>query len=295
MKPIFITICFGLLATSAAFSGRNDNEALKHPYEGFTQPYRTIQVAAGDSERVVVVHVKDGQSVRKGQPLLDLDTSILEASRKVARSDADATAKIEALRVELGVRKRRLEQFQALEERGHGSPEELTRAQADEQVALFNLKQAEEEREKFRFRLEEIDARIRARKIVSPIDGIVTTVHREVGEFVAISAPDIATVVELSRLRAVFYLPTHDALRLSKGQSIRIHLVETRQTVTGKVELVSQTTEADSGRVLVRILIDNEKRTYRSGLRCLLDQSYFRSNVPIASQAMNPARTGTRR
>lgn len=252
-------------------------QSRRHLLEGFTQPCRTIQLAAGDSGRVAIVNVKDGDSVAKGQLLLQLDTSVLEARRRIAQSDIDATAKINRLKVEHNVRKRRLKQLQALEGQGRGSTEEILRAEADEQVALFNLKEAEEEREKFKLRLKEIEADIAARHVTCPIDGVATDVKREVGEFVSPSDPVVISVVDLSKLRAIFYLPTSTAIALKRGAVVAVHLVETNILVNGKVEFVGQVTEAESGRVQVRVLIDNRERKYRSGLRCVLRNTSDRS------------------
>lgn len=263
----------GLLALILMTQASADEAGLvsrRHAFEGFTQPYRTIQLAAGDNGRVTVVNVKDGDTVKKGQLLLQLDTSVLEARRRIAQADVDASAKINRLQVEHEVQKRRLEQLKALEGQGRGSSEEILRGQADEQVALFNLKEAEEEKEKYKLRLKEIEADIAARHVTCPIDGIVTDVKREIGEFVSPSDPVVASVVDLSKLRAIFYLPTTTAIGLKKGDAALMQLVETRTVVEGRIEVVGQVTEAESGRVQVRVLIDNRQRKYRSGLRCVL-------------------------
>lgn len=271
-----LAVCV-LALQSQILAGESDLQSRRHLLEGFTQPYRTIQLAAGDSGRVVIVNVKDGDSVAKGQLLLQLDTSVLEARRQIAQSDIDATAKINRLKVEHDVRKRRLEQLQALEGQGRGSTEEMLRGEADEQVALFNLKEAEEEREKFKLRLKEIEADIAARHVTCPIDGVATDVKREIGEFVSPSDPVVVSVVDLSKLRAIFYLPTSTAIELKQGAAVAIHLVETDTLVNGKIEVVGQVTEAESGRVQVRVLIDNRQRKYRSGLRCVLRNTNDRS------------------
>lgn len=259
------------LPGSSHFLDGSQRRSDRHPFEGFTQPYRIIEVAAGDSGRVAEISVRRGDTVKAGQLLLRLDTTVLETSRQIAVAQAAAVARIKALTVEHSAQQSRLTQIRTLAESDRASTEELRQADADEQIALFNLQGAEEERQQRQLAVEEIKARIAARSIRSPIDGTVTAVIREVGEFVSPAKPEVVTVVDLRQLRASFYLPTLDALRYHKRDLIVVHLHETSQRVTGKVEYVSATTEAESGRVRMDVVIDNRDGKYRSGLRCVLN------------------------
>lgn len=249
-----------------------ERQSDRHPFEGFTQPYRSIDVAVSEAGRVAAVRIKRGDVVKADQLLLQLDSSILEASRQIAEADANSTARIKALTVEHQVQQRRLEQIAALTQTGRSSTEEQMRAEADERVAAFNLQAAAEDQQRKHLALAEIEARIAARSVRSPIDGIVTDVVKDVGEFVSGVEPEVATIVDLTRLRASFFLPTSEAMRLQSGQVLRLMLVETNSRVEGVVEFVGATTAADSGRVRIDVVIDNSKGQNRSGLRCLLDR-----------------------
>ena len=112
---------------------------------------------------------------------------------------------------------------------------------------------------------------------------MVTDVPYETGEFVAASDPRIATIVDLKKLRATFYLPTTEAMTMRVVQSLFIKLTEVRQTAVGIVEYVGVETIADSGRVQVDVLIDNPEYKYRSGLRCQM----VRSSLPPESKYDN--------
>lgn len=252
---------------------QNEREFDRHPYEGFTQPFRIIDVAASEPGRVAEVKIKRGDIVKENQLLLRLDSSILETTRRIAEADAKASARIQALTVEHEVQKRRLEQYQALTDSGRASQEELLRAEADEQVALFTLQAAKEEQVKRQLTLYEIEARIAARSVRSPINGIITDVTKDVGESVSSAEPQIATIVDLRKLRVTFFLPTSGATALQPTNIVGLSFVDSQKTVDAIVEYVGATTEADSGRVRVDVLIDNIKGKYRSGLRCLLDRN----------------------
>lgn len=107
------------------------------------------------------------------------------------------------------------------------------------------------------------------------MDGVITDIHREVGEFVSAVEPQLATLVDLSRLRLSFFLDTQLALPLQEGQAVKMQAVGTDAKLAGTIEYVGPLTQADSGRVRVDVLVDNPTRQYRSGLRCrlLIDES----------------------
>ena len=248
----------------------------RHPLaEAFTEPFVSVEVAASEPGRIRRVHVKRGDRVQAGTLLMELDASVLEASRNVAAQRAGATARVEALRVDYVQKQRRHGTLASLRREGAVSPEELASAEAEMRIAELQVKAAEEELEQARLELTEIEARIEQRRVRAPIAGIVTDVHKEAGEFVAVTEPEVATLVDLSRLRATFYLPTADAVRLRENQAVALEPVgvstERRsEPIAGSVEHIAPLTQADSGRVRVDVVIDNASGEHRSGLRYVL-------------------------
>jgi hypothetical protein len=82
------------------------------------------------------------------------------------------------------------------------------------------------------------------------------------------------TVVQLDPLRVVFSLPTPIAARWSVGSAVALELPESGAKPRGKVEFVAPVTEAESGTVRVKVLIDNAAGAYRCGVRCLLNAEH---------------------
>src|SRR5262249_194932 len=75
------------------------------PYAGFTEPFRRIDVAAAERGTVAKLCVREGERVTKGQPLAILDKEVLEVSRAIATTAADAKGKLESATAERDVRK----------------------------------------------------------------------------------------------------------------------------------------------------------------------------------------------
>lgn len=237
-------------------------------FNGFTKPIREIEVSASDSGRLALVHVKRGDIVQQDQLMIELDTKILEASRRVAAAKSKATAQIDALVVEAKIREERHLKLLRLHEDGAGSIEEVRRSEADATVAALKVDAAREDASLRSLELEEIEARIELRRVRSPLHGIVTDVLKDAGEYVSLQQPHIATVVQLDRLRVTFFVPTFVAVRLEQSQMLQLILPDTQTFCQGEIEYVGTVTKADSGRVRLDVLIDNKNNELRSGVLC---------------------------
>ena len=241
-----------------------------HSLESFIEPYRKLDLAAAEPGRIAAIHVKRGAAVKAGDLLVELDANLLQASRRVAEQRAQSTAKRDALSIEAARKTRRFEALKSLRRGGVGTPEELSEAESEAKVADLRVREAEEELERARLAIEELDAQIEQRRIRAKIDGVVSEIHREEGEFVSVADPKLVTLVDLRRLRVTFFVDTTAALGMREGQAASIELLDSESRVTGVIEHVAPLTQADSGRVRVDVVFENEGRRIRSGVRCRL-------------------------
>jgi RND family efflux transporter MFP subunit len=239
--------------------------------ESFTEPYRRIDISPAEPGIIATIDVREGDSVKPGQQLASLDCEALRISLEIAKASREARGRQQAAVAERDLRRARLEKLEQLRPRGHASGEEVERARADLEVAEANLLAIEEQRRIDELECAKAEALIERRIMRSPIDGVVTRVFRDEREFVTGSNPTVLTVVQLNPLRATFSVPTAQALKLQASQEIKLLFPESQQQVKGKVELVSPVTEAESGTVRVKVLLDNSQNRLRSGVRCELE------------------------
>ena len=239
--------------------------------EGFTEPHQTIQVAAAETGIVQEVRVELGQPVKRGDVLGVLDNDVLRASLEVAQLKTQSTAAIDGAKAEVELKQQKLLALDELNRSGLGSREEYARAKADAQFAQAKLKAAEESLAVDRLEVKRIEAELQRRTVRSPIDGVVTDIHREPGEFVSAVEPKLFTVVRLDRLRVKFYVPTEYAVRVRKGLRVRLLSTTDENPLTGEVDYVSPVTHAESGLVRVDVILTNRDGQLRSGLRLWLD------------------------
>ena len=234
--------------------------------EVFTEPYRVIQVAAAEPGLVATVEVKQGERVEAGAAIATLDRDVLLSTLEVAKLRAKATAARRRAEAELRVRSRHLEKLESLHQRGHASEEEMESAKANVEIAQAALLEVDEQLELAQLQVQEIEAQLQRRTIRSPIRGEVIQLHKDVGEYVAITEPLVATVVQLNKLRVKFYVGTERARRMVPGNQVALSFPDSNQRCVGTVEFVSPTTNADSRTVRIEVAIDNRQGKYRSGV-----------------------------
>lgn len=239
----------------------------------FTEPYRVIELAAAAPGRIDSIHIRRGTLVRKGELLAELEASSLQALRKIADQKANSTARRDAMRVEHQQKLHRLQALQAISREGGGTPEEILDAESDAKIAELNVQAADEELQRARLEVEEIDTRIEQHRVRAKMDGIIIDVHCEEGEYVSSVEPKVATLVDVSRLRVSFFVPTETALSHRVGTQVKVGFAKNDHIANAEVEYVGPLTHSDSGRVRVDVLLDNSKGKFRSGMRCFLKEA----------------------
>lgn len=283
-----ITVCAGLFAgdgnptgesksapATKSLGGSKPSTDSKFPssnldQEAFAEPYRTVLVATTDLGIVREVLVREGDSVEAGQPLVKLDDELAKASLEIAKQNLASRGALNSAEAELRLHSARLAKLEPLARDGFARSDELERARSDKEVAAARVLTAQETLQVRQREFDKIQIELQRRTVKSPIQGVVSKLHREVGEFVAPTDPVLITVVQLDPLRATFSLKPAHASQLSAGLVVQVQFASMEQPVTGEIELVSPVTEARSGTVRVKVRIPNPQRACRSGDRCVL-------------------------
>jgi len=262
-RLVIATIACAAFATVAAPAPANE-------IDGFTEPYRSVDVAATEIGIVAELNVREGDTVRKGQVLATLDNELQKALLAIAQKGVESRGQLESAQAELTLRQHRLEKLEALLTKGHARNDEVERARADVAVAKAHVLSAEEEQAIRKLEHQKIAVQLQRRNVVAPIDGVVTVIHKEEGEYVAPNDPCVLSIVQLDKLRATFSVPSVYAGKLEIGNRAPLRLAADTTSVDGIIEYVAPVTDAESGTVRVKFCVENPGRKYRSGQRCLL-------------------------
>jgi multidrug efflux pump subunit AcrA (membrane-fusion protein) len=106
------------------------------------------------------------------------------------------------------------------------------------------------------------------RTIVAPFDGVIAKLHRKEGEFLSPVRPEVVTLVDIDQLYATFSIPSAAAGTLEVGKTYHVE-IGGQVGVNATLESVGVQTDAESGTVRVKLLIENRDHKLRAGEPCV--------------------------
>ena len=238
--------------------------------DGFTEPYRDIDVAAAEMGRVIRLEVREGDRVVVGQVVARLDDDVINATLDIAQAGMESFGRLEAAEAELRMHQESLEKLKELLKRNHATQREVDRARAQQEMAEARVKATREELRVKALEYARTRSQLEQRQVVSPINGVTTHLYKDEGEFVSPNDPVVIKVVQLDPLLVVFSVPLAEAGKLTAEEPVSVRIESAKQTVQGVVEFVSPTADAQSGTTRVRVRIPNPGESVPSGVTCHL-------------------------
>lgn len=254
--------------------------------EAFTEPYRDISVAASEMGTLSEVRVVEGAIVKQGDILAVMDDDILRASLEVARRSMNAEGLLKSAQADLDMKIQEQEKLRQLRERDHASQQEVDRIQTEIRIAEARLLSVREDLEVKQLESRRIESQLKQRQVIAPMDGVISELSREAGEFVSPSDPTIARLVQLDPLLIVFSVPLSQRNEVEKDQIVELKLGTDQVRAEGIVEYVSPTSDTSNSSVRVKVRLPNSDRQHQSGERAILVMEHTTENTtPSATPA----------
>lgn len=211
---------------------------------GWIRPRRAVDIQADIMGRITELWVEEGDSVKVGQVLLQIDPTEYEAAVARARAGvSEARAREAQARANLLQAERTLARTRAIAERDstlvsqQAIDDAVTQVEVNRalvEAATHGIAQAEAA-------LREAENRLAKTTIRAPIAGVVTRLNVETGETAIVGTMNnpgslLLTISDLSVMEAVVRVDETDLPALSLGDSATIEIdAFARQTFTGIV------------------------------------------------------------
>lgn len=205
---------------------------------GSVQSAVTAQIAAQTMGTVQAVLVREGDAVRRGQLLVQIDDRELAARsnaaqsavREAAAAGEEAARALAAAQAHADVAKKTYDRFTFLREQKSVSPQEFDEVEARYRAAAAALEQARARQQQVQAMAERAQSEARAAgalaaytRVTSPLDGVVVRRYVEPG---AMALPGVPLLVleETSRYRLQVTVDAAAGATLRRGSKARVEL-----------------------------------------------------------------------
>ncbi|MCD6309869.1 MAG: efflux RND transporter periplasmic adaptor subunit [Candidatus Eremiobacteraeota bacterium] len=269
------------------------------------KPYARVAIASKVPGRVLKVHVHDGESVSKGQLLLELDhddaiNQVNQAEAAVKSAEArlnlliagpraqeisQAKAALQSAQADLDDASKNYERMKKLFDQGAISRAELDAAElqltvktnlvktSKEQLSILNEGARPQEIEMARANLSSAKATLEIAKtmlketyLYAPIEGEVSSRSVEPGDFVVTGAP-LLVVNRINPCWAEAYASPDVFAKIKPGQPAEVKVdALPDSTFIGKVQELDPSASEETRNYEIRIKLDNPRKSLKPGM-----------------------------
>jgi RND family efflux transporter MFP subunit len=227
-------------------------------------PWMHARVAAEATGKVAAVHVEPGSTVKTGDVLVELDAALAG----IRLRGAEARAK-EA--------ERQAEESRRLADKGAESKSEAEAKEANAQIQRAQADEAADTLAKHTIR--------------APFAGVVNERLVDVGDAVPMNS-QVATVVDLEKLRVRFYVNEMEVHAFESGQAVRLKVRGLRgREFEPTIRFMSRSADPETRLFLVEGVLDNGDGELRGGLQGIVEAEVetFRDTLFVPASAVQIA------
>jgi multidrug efflux system membrane fusion protein len=257
---------------------------LQVPAVGNAEAISSVDVKSRVAGQILQVDFREGDDVRKGQLLFEIDPEPLR--RQVAELEADI-AKDDAMekqaRANVIKDEAQLKQARAVADRGLALAKDgiYSREQTEQVVATADSAQAALDADRATVesavasrkadaaRLAQTNLQLSYTKIIAPIDGRAGAVSVKAGNLIKDNDATLVTLLQISPIYVSFGVPEQllsDVRKWQAERPLEITAIGSDQLpVTGRLQFIDNTVDTTTGTVKMKAIFENSKRTLWPG------------------------------
>lgn len=213
-----------------------------------------VTISSEVAGKVTDIFFKDGQPVKKGVLILQLDNTQAKADLIAAQAD-------------LALAKRNYQRYEELSKYGG-----TTKQQLDKEMADVNAKKATVQ--------QDLNA-LQKYTLTAPFTGRLGRFLVHAGDYVAIG-DKLVTLVNNNLLKVVYALPEDTFSKLKLGQTVIIKTSAlSNKQFEGKVSYIAPTIDTNTGTISVQATIKNKDGELSSGMFATVQQIFNKSTALV--------------
>ena len=269
MRPAVMRRGTLLLVLLAALQHRAG--AADAPSPCLIEPAQKLAIRSTVTAAIAVMHVDRGSVVKKGQPLVSLDSSVESAALAAAKYRSVMQGQVAAAEARLTHSKDKLGRREELRQQNYVSAQDRDDTAAELRAAEADLLEARDNRQLATLEVQRLAAELSRRVILSPINGVVTERLLQPGEMAQAgeSAGAILKLAQTDPARVEVVLPAAKYGRVKVGDVVTVKPeAPFAGSYQATVRVVDPVIDSASGTFGVRLDFANPTGAVPLGVRC---------------------------
>ncbi len=209
---------------------------------GTAQPLEAVQLSSDVPGRILRAHLEEGEKVRRGQRVFQIDVEVDAAGLAVLQTQVEAA-------------ERELQRIEELRREGLATAQQLDGARTE----LANARQSLRQRE----------LSVSRNHVTSPIAGYLSVRFADPGEFANAGTP-LAEVIDFDTVVVHAQVPESEIRYVRGAEEIDVYFPSLDETRQGRVHRVALRATDVSRTYRVESRVDNEDHHIRPGMRARL-------------------------
>lgn len=235
------------------------------------EPAQKLVIRTPVTAQILSIPVERGATIRKGQPLVVLESSVEKASLEMARYRSVMQGAIAAAEARQTHIKEKLRRRDELVKEKFVSAQDRDDTQAEAQIAEADLRSARDNREIARLEVQRLAAELERRTIFSPVQGVVTERLQHPGEM-AQSGENAGAILKLAqtdpaRVEVVLPVALHGRVQVGNVLDVKPE-APFGGSYKATVRVVDPVIDSASGTFGVRLEFANADGKVPLGVRC---------------------------
>lgn len=256
-------------------------------FECLIQPWQVVEIRSPTEGLISKIRVKRGDSVKAGEVLVELDSSVERSAAAVSEYRAKMEGRIKAATERVQYAGKKLERSAELEKQHFVAAQAHDDALSEKRVATAELEDALENRQLAKLDYRHAIDMLNLRTLRSPLTGVVMDRLLNPGDLTQAGTDSkaILKLAQIDPLRVEVVLPLQYYGKLHIGMTGEVTPEGLGGRYTAKVDVIDRVFDAASGTFGVRLELPNRHGNVPGGIRCQVDFPQLRAGEPKPSVA----------
>lgn len=244
-----------------------------NPYDCLIQPNQMVEVRSPAEGIIESVLVRRGDTVRAGQVLVQLESSVETSAVKLAQFRSEVAGRLAAAEGRFDYANKKLERAKSLQAQSFVSQQSSEEAEAERRITEAELRDARENRQLAALEYQQAQDMLNRRTLRSPFNGVVVERLLNPGDLAEAGAgrKPILRLAQVEPLRVEVVLPLAAFGKIKKSNPADVTPEGIGGRYSAKVSVVDSVFDSASGTFGVRLELPNAAGKLPAGIRCKVD------------------------